>query len=121
MHMVGLCIFLWVSISVQYAAPSAAPGGLMQTIIGSNYLVIVWRDVSYILLNGLLTGYNIQYGVEGSGKMTTVFQPGSSKIRNISGLQSATTYAVRVGVVSTGGNSSLSSAIRAATLQDSKS
>ena len=93
----------------------------MQTKIGSSYLEIVWSGVDYILLNGLLTGYNIQYGVEGSGKMTTVFQPGSNRIRNITGLQFATTYAVRVGVVSTGGNSSLSSAIRAATLQDSKS
>ena len=119
--MLRLCIFLWVLISVQYAAPSAAPGGLMQTKIGSSYLEIVWSDVDYFLLNGLLTGYNIQYGVEGSGKMTTVFQPGPSRIRNITGLQFATTYAVRVGVVSTGGNSSLSSAIRAATLQDSKS
>ena len=109
--------FQWLFI---FLAPSAAPTGLNSTQIGYDSVTIIWTEVNYLLLNGELTGYNIQYGEEGSDIMATVYQPGSNRTRTLTGLMFGRTYSVRVSVVSTGGNGSPFTSVRVTTRQTGK-
>ena len=76
--------------------------------------------MDYLLLNGQLSGYNVQYRIKDSGMTTTIYQPGSKTEINVTNIQFDTNYTVRVGAVATGGNGSLSMPTQVNTLQASE-
>ena len=66
--------------------------------------------------NGDITGYSVQYGVEGSGSTQTMNVPGGNTTETtISGLNSATTYSIEVAAVNSAGTGDYSNTISAIT------
>ena len=89
-----------------YTAPSAAPTsvGVPEEHVTSSSITIQWWVVDCIDRNGDITGYSVQYGVQGSGSTQTrdVSGGGSTNIV-ISGLTSSTNYTVEVAAVNSVG------------------
>ena len=83
--------------------PSAPP--IDVTADGSSITITVeWGEVPCIHQNGAITGYSVQYGVEGSGNTETMTVSGASTTQTtISGLMSSTTYSIQVAAVNDAG------------------
>ena len=98
-------------------APSAAPTGVTVTGVTAFNITIQWGEVPCPDQNGDITGYSVQYGVEGSGGTETATVDGDSsggRIR-LSGLEPATVYEYRVAAMTSAGPGVYSSPITALT------
>ena len=100
MKMVAFIINYTSSVS----APSAAP--TYARALSSTYfsITVQWGAVDCIHHNGDITGYSVQYGVQGSGSTQTVSVSGGGATTTfISGLEPGTNYSVTVAAVNSAG------------------
>ena len=86
-------------------APSAAPTSVSVSEVTSSSITVQWGAVDCIHRNGNITGYSVQYGVQGSGNMTVEIASGDSSggMYQISGLSAATAYTIEVAAVNSAG------------------
>ena len=86
-------------------APSAPPTDVRVLVNSSTSITVQWREVSCIHQNGEITGYSVQYGVEGSSETQTITVSGdfSEGMEMISGLNKQTMYTVQVAAVNSAG------------------
>ena len=83
-------------------APSAPPTSVNTSDVTSSSITVQWWPVDCIDRNGDITGYSVQYGVQGSGSTQTMSVAGSTMIdANITGLMPSTTYSIEVAAVNT--------------------
>ena len=100
-------------------APSAAP---TPKSIGSttSSITVQWGAVDCIHHNGVITGYSVRYGVQGSaeGDKTVEMATGGSNggMDTISGLPAATVYTVEVAAVNSVGTGVYSDPITVVTI-----
>ena len=74
------------------------------TDVTSSALIVQWGSVPCIHQNGAITGYSVQYGVEGSGNTQTMPVSGASTTQTtISGVNPSTTYSIQVAAVNSAG------------------
>ena len=80
-------------------------------------ITIQWEEVPCPDQNGDITGYSVQYGVEGSGGTETATVDGDSSGGSIglSGLEAATVYEYRVAAMTSAGPGVYSSPMTALT------
>ena len=84
-------VFLMLS-----AVPSGPPTSVSATST-STTIDVQWGEVDCIHRNGDITGYSVQYGVQGSENRETVSVLGEEATnRRIFGLNSSTNYTVQV-------------------------
>ena len=87
-----------------FEGPSAAPTSVSVSEVTSSAITIQWGAVDCIHRNGDITGYSVQYGVEGSGSTQTVSVLGGGATQTtISGLTQSTTYFIEVAAVNNAG------------------
>ena len=80
--------------------PSAPP--IDVTADGASTTITVqWGSVPCIHQNGAITGYSVQYGVEGSGNTQTLIFTGNGA--EISGIVTSTNYTVQVAAITSAG------------------
>ena len=78
-------------------APSAPPTSVSTSNVTSSSISVQWGPVVCIDRNGDITGYSVQYGVQGNGSPQTVNVSGGATTGfNISGLSPASSYSVEV-------------------------
>ena len=66
----------------------------------SSSITVQWGPVVCIHHNGDITGYSVQYGVQGSGSTWTISVSGGSTTEaTISGLTPSTTYSIEMAAV----------------------
>ena len=83
-------------------APSAPPTSVNTSDVTSSSITVQWGPVDCIHRNGDITGYSVQYGVQGSGSTQTMSVAGNTTIdANITGLMPSTTYSIEVAAVNT--------------------
>ena len=83
-------------------APSAPPTLVDTSDVTSSSMTVQWEPVDCIHHNGDITGYSVQYGVQGSGTTQTMSVTGGDTTEaTISGLMSSTTYSIEVAAVNT--------------------
>ena len=81
-------------------APSAPPSEVDVTDMTSTTITVQWGEVPCIHQNGDITGYSVQYGVEGSGNTENMPVSGASTTQTtISGLNPSTNYSIQVAAV----------------------
>ena len=81
-------------------APSASPTSVNTSAVTSSSITVQWGPVDCIHRNGDITGYSVQYGVQGSGTTQTMSVTGGDTTEiNITGLMSSTTYSIEVAAV----------------------
>ena len=87
--------------------PSATPTSVNTSDVTSSSITVQWGAVGCIHHNGDITGYSVQYGVQGSaeGDRTVVMVSGDSSggMYEISGLTPSTTYTIEVAAVNSAG------------------
>ena len=91
-----------------YTAPSAAPTvSVPEEHVTSSNITVQWGAVDCIDRNGVITGYSVRYGVQGTaeGDRTVKMATGDSNggMYTISGLSAATVYTVEVAAVNSVG------------------
>ena len=112
--MFSLCSIL----NLSHKAPSAAPTSVRESEVTSSSITVQWGAVDCIHHNGDITGYSVQYGVEGSGStQTRDVSGGDTRQTTISGLSAATVYTVEVAAVNSADIGVYSDPITAETLQ----
>ena len=88
-------------------APSAPPTSVSVSEVTSSSITVQWGAVDCIHRNGDITGYSVQYGVQGSGEgeKTVKMASGDSSggLYHISGLTAATVYTIEVAAVNSAG------------------
>ena len=85
-------------------APSAAPTSVRVSTVTSSTITVQWGAVDCIHHNGDITGYSVQYGVQGSGStQTRDVMGGSVTEATISSLMPSTTYSIQVAAVNSAG------------------
>ena len=95
-------------------APSSPPTAVTTTDKTSSSITVQWRPVDCLQRNGDITGYSVQYGVQGSGSTQTVsFSGGDASEATISALTSSITYSIKVAAVNSAGIGAYSSPISA--------
>ena len=83
-------------------APSAAPDSVSISAVTSSSITVQWEMVPCIHRNGDITGYSVQYGIQGQSTQTmSVDSKGGSY--EITGLQSSTTYSIQVAAMNSAG------------------
>ena len=82
-------------------APSAPPTNVSASDVTSSSITVQWGAVDCIHHNGDITGYSVQYGVQGSGSTQT--ESVSTTEATISGLAAATNYSIEVAAVNSAG------------------
>ena len=82
-------------------APSAPPSEVEVTDMTSSTITAQWGEVPCIHQNGDITGYSVQYGVEGSGNTQTQIATGNGA--EIPGLVTSTNYTVQVAAITSAG------------------
>ena len=83
-------------------APSAHPTSVNTSAVTSSSITVQWVPLDCIHRNGDITGYSVQYGVQGSGSTQTMNVTGGDTTEvNITGLMSSTTYSIEVAAVNT--------------------
>ena len=96
-------------------APSAAPTSVRESGVTSSTITVQWGPVDCIDRNGVITGYSVRYGVQGTaeGDRTVKMATGDSSggMYTISGLSAATVYTVEVAAVNSAGTGVYSSPI----------
>ena len=96
--------------------PSAPPTSVSTSDITSSTIVLQWEPVDCIHRNGDITGYSVQYVVQGSGSTVTMNVYGDTTTEaKISGLNSATNYSIEVAAVNGAGTGNYSNSISATT------
>ena len=111
----------WISSSLVFTAPSAAPE-FLQSSETSTSILVQWRTVSCVELNSDPAGYSVHYRSEsGGGDWNTISTEASVTTLNITGLTPYTNYSITVAVVnSLGDMGPYSSPISVQTLEDCK-
>ena len=90
---------LYVScITAVLSAPSAAPTSVRTTSTSSN-ITVQWEMVPCIHRNGDITGYSVQYGIEGQSTQIISISGGDARTVTIQDLMSSTTYSIQVAAV----------------------
>jgi len=85
-------------------APSAPPTSVSTSDVTSSSITLQWGAVDCIHRNGDITGYSVQYEVQGSGSTRNISVLGGTATEaTISGLQSSTSYSVGVAAVNDAG------------------
>ena len=88
-------------------APSAPPTSVNLSDVTSSSITVQWGAVDCIHRNGDITGYSVQYGVQGSaeGDRTVVMasEDSSGGMHEISGLTPSTNYTIEVAAVNSAG------------------
>ena len=93
-------------------APSNDPNSVCVSEVTSSNIAIQWGAVDCIYRNGNITGYSVQYGVQGSGiKLTVNVSGGGSTQTIISGLTPSTNYSIEVAAVNSVGTGAYSNVI----------
>ncbi|CAI8055357.1 Protein sidekick-2, partial [Geodia barretti] len=93
-----------VTAMTMIAAPSAPPSPVNAMVESSTSITVQWGEVPCIDQNGAITGYSVQYGVEGSGNTETMTVSGASTTQTtITGLNPSTTYSIQVAAVNSAG------------------
>ena len=83
-------------------APSAPPTLVDLSDVTSSSITVQWGPVDCTHHNGDITGYSVQYGVQGSGSTQTMSVTGGATTETtITGLTPSTTYSVKVAAVNT--------------------
>ena len=96
-------MFLYSDNSVP-TAPSSPPSDVTVTDVNSSAITAQWGSVPCADQNGAITGYSVQYGVEGNGSTETVTVNGASTTQTtLSGLNPSTTYSIQVAAVNSAG------------------
>ena len=90
------------------AVPSGAPTSVSATST-SNSITVQWEPVDCIDSNGVITGYSVRYGEEGTTEVV------SGNETTITGLESSTTYSIQVAAVNSAGTGVYSDPITAET------
>ena len=97
-------------------APSAPPTSVSTSDITSSTIVLQWEPVDCIHRNGDITGYSVQYGVQGSGSTLTMNVCGGDTYKTmITRLNSAANYSIKVAAVNGAGTGDYSKSIYAIT------
>ena len=92
------------AMCVLSSAPSAPPSSVNAMVENSTSVTVQWGEVPCIDQNGAITGYSVQYGVEGSGNTENMTVSGASTTQTtISGLNPSTTYSIQVAAVNSAG------------------
>ena len=75
------------------------------TNVASSTITVQWGEVPCIHQNGVITGYSVQYGVEGSGNtpQTMAVDGAATTQTTIGDLMSSTTYSIQVAAVNSEG------------------
>ena len=85
-------------------APSAAPTSVRESGVVTSSITVQWGAVNCTDRNGDITGYSVQYGVQGSGSTQTRDVSGGSVTEaTISSLMPSTTYSIQVAAVNSAG------------------
>ena len=85
-------------------APSALPTSLNTSAVTSSSITVQWGPVNCIHRNGDITGYSVQYGVQGSGSTQTISVSGGDITETtITGLKPSTNYSIEVAAVNSAG------------------
>ena len=86
------------------AAPSAPPTYVSTSEVTSSSITLQWGPVDCIQRNGDISGYLVQYEVQGSGNTQTKRVSGSTTTEvTISGLNASANYNIQVAAVSSAG------------------
>jgi len=89
----------WMSSSLVFTAPSAAPE-FLQSSETSTSVLVQWRTVSCVELNSDPAGYSVHYRSEsGGGDWNTISTEASVTMLNITGLTPYANYSIKVAVV----------------------
>ena len=98
--MSSLCSIL----NLSHTAPSAAPTSVRESGVTSSNITVQWGAVNCIHHNGDITGYSVQYGVQGSGStQTRDVSGGDTRHTTIPALNPSTTYSIQVAAVNSAG------------------
>ena len=85
-------------------APTAPPMSVTTSTSSFSTITVQWGEVPCIDQNGVITGYSVQYGVEGSGDTMTMSVDGADTTQTTIGdLMSSTTYSIQVAAVNSEG------------------
>ena len=87
-------------------APSAPPTSVSAPAheVTSSSITIQWGPVDCIHRNGDITGYSVQYGVVGSGRIQTVSVSGGDTSQTVVfGLRSSKLYSIQVAAMNIAG------------------
>ena len=96
------------------SAPSAPPTAVRTTIKTSSSITVQWGQVDCLQCNGDITGYSVQYGVQGSGSSQAMIATGwNATEAKISELTPSTTYSIEVAAVNSVGIGAYNSPISA--------
>ena len=80
------------------------------TDVTSSTITVQWGSVPCIHQNGVITGYSVQYEVEGSGNTSLLSVDGADTTEtNITGLNPSTNYSISVAAVNDAGPGNYSS------------
>ena len=94
------------------SAPSTSPTSVSVSEVTPSTITVQWGAVDCIHRNGDITGYTVQYGVQGNGSIQTVSVPGGGSTQTIiSRLTSSTTYFIEVAAVNSAGTGVYSNAM----------
>ena len=98
-------------------APSAPPTSVNTSSLTSSSITLQWGPVDCIHHNGDITGYSVQYGVQGIGSTQTMsVSRGDITETTITELTPSTTYSIEVAAVNSAGTGVYSSAVTRLTL-----
>ena len=85
-------------------APSAPPTSVSTSDVTFSSITIQWGRVDCIHRNGDITGYSVQYSIQGSDTAQTLTVSGGATTNTtISGLDSSTMYEIEVAAVNSAG------------------
>ena len=92
-----MCISL---LRLFLSAPSTAPTCVSVSEVTSTSITVQWGEVDCIRRNGDITGYTVQYGVQGNGSTQTMTVSGGGSTQTIIfGLNPSTNYSIEVAAV----------------------
>ena len=87
-----------------FTVSSAPPTSVDISNVSSSIITVQWGQLDCIHHNGNITGYSVQYGVQGSGSTQSIdVSGGAATETSISGLDAATTYSIEVAAVNSVG------------------
>ena len=98
-----------------FLAPSVSPTSVSIFDTNATNITVQWGPVDCIHRNGEITGYSVQYGVQGSGKREIISVSGATTSITISELDSVTIYSIQVAGVNNAGIGVYSASITALT------